>query len=165
MVEQTIARTLLEDVVLGTRSPAHVGTVGGRSTVGNLDVVARSLVPGNHLLSTGQALGRVISAVNGDLSLGNLLGGGGAGDMASVIGHVHVGLTTAVGDPEPGAVAAALGALGEILGDLVGSNTLPRSAIIALVYCFIISLASKTYCSRTEKTTRFSKFTWEMSEL
>lgn len=85
--------------------------------------------------------------------------------MASVVGHVHVGLTTAVRDPEPGAVATALRALREILRDLVGSNTLPRSAIIELVYGFIIVLASETYCSRTEKTTRFSMFTWEMSEL
>lgn len=57
IVEQAIVRALLEDIVLGTRSPAHVGAIGGRSTVGNLDVVASSLVPGNHLLSTGQALG------------------------------------------------------------------------------------------------------------
>lgn len=85
--------------------------------------------------------------------------------MASVVSHVHVGLTAAVGDPEPGAVATALGALGEVLRDLVGSNTLPRSAVIELVCCFVIILALKTYCSRTEKTTRFSMFTWEMSEL
>lgn len=130
------AGPLLEDIVLGTSSPTHVGTVGGRSTVGDLDVVASSLVPGNHLLSTGQALGGVISAVNGDLSLGNLLGGSGAGDVASVVRHVHVGLTTAIGDPEPSAVASALGALREILGDLVGGNTLPRSAKVGISILF-----------------------------
>jgi hypothetical protein len=53
--------------------------------------------------------------------------------MASVVSHVHVGLATAVGDPEPSAVAAALGASRKILGDFVGSNALPRSAIVELI--------------------------------
>lgn len=111
------------------------------------------------MLSTRQALGCVVSAINGGLSLGNLLGGSCASDMASVVSHVHVGLTTTVGDPEPSAVATALGALREILRDLVGSNTLPRSANIELVNHLVIFLASNTYCSRTEKTTRFSMVT------
>lgn len=51
------ASDLVEDVVLSTRSPAHLLVVAGRSAVGNLDVVAGSLVPSNHLLGTGEALG------------------------------------------------------------------------------------------------------------
>jgi hypothetical protein len=133
MKELGIVPALLEDIVLGARSPAHVGAVGGRSTVRNLDVVSRSLVPGNHLLGTGQALGWVIAAVNRSLSLSNRLGGSCAGDMASIVGHVHVRCATAIRDPEPSAVATALWALREILRNFVGSNTLPRSAVIELV--------------------------------
>lgn len=51
------ARALSKDVVLRTGSPAHVPVVTGRGAVGNLDVVAGSLVPSNHLLGTGEALG------------------------------------------------------------------------------------------------------------
>lgn len=51
------ASALVKDVVLSTRSPTHLPVVAGRSAVGNLDVVAGSLVPSNHLLGTGEALG------------------------------------------------------------------------------------------------------------
>lgn len=51
------ASDLSKDVVLSTRSPAHLPVVAGRSAVGNLDVVAGSLVPSNHLLGTREALG------------------------------------------------------------------------------------------------------------
>lgn len=51
------ASDLSKDVVLSTRSPAHLPVVAGGSTVGNLNVVAGSLVPSNHLLGTGEAFG------------------------------------------------------------------------------------------------------------
>lgn len=53
--------------------------------------------------------------------------------MASVVGHVHVGRATAVGNPQPGAVASTGRAGRKILGNVVGSNTLPGGAIMALV--------------------------------
>lgn len=120
---------LREDVVLSTRSPTHVDVVAGGSAVGNLNVVSGGLVPSNHLLSTLGALGRVTAAPGRGLGLSKLLGRGGVCDMAPVVGHVHVGLATAVRHPEPGTVAAASRASREILGDIVGGDALPRSAV------------------------------------
>lgn len=82
------------------------------------------------MLGTLDASALVVLAVDGSLSGGQLAVGGGVGDMTLVVGHVHVGLTAAIRNPEPGAVAATRRAGREVLGDIVGSNTLPRSAVL-----------------------------------
>lgn len=56
--------------------------------------MGKPTVPGDHLLRAGLALRLIVSAVNGWLRGGDLLCGRRAGDVASEVLHVHVGLTT-----------------------------------------------------------------------
>lgn len=49
-------------------------------------------VPGNHLLGALDALGLVVLAVDRRLGRSQLAVGGRSGNVAAVVGHVHVGL-------------------------------------------------------------------------
>lgn len=84
-------------------------------------------VPGNHLLGSADTLGLVVLAVDWGLGRGELAVRRGVCNMALVVGHVHVGLTTAIRNPKPGAVAAARRAGRKVLRDVICGQSLPRS--------------------------------------
>lgn len=92
------------------------------------------------MLSTLDASALVVLAVDGSLSRSQLAVGRGVGDMALVVGHVHVRLTATIGNPEPGAVAATGRAGREVLGNVIGSHTLPGStALVSHGYTDLVS--------------------------
>jgi hypothetical protein len=82
-----------------TRSIVHDSTISRTDAIRREDVVASSLVPGHHLLSTLDTFTRVITTINwgfgrkGERSCGCC-----ASNLAFVACHVRVGLPTACGN-------------------------------------------------------------------
>lgn len=87
------------------------------------------MVPDHELLGPRDTLALVVFAPLWGLRRADGGSGRGAGDLALVRVHVHVGLTTAVGNPAEGADAATVRARGHVGGDVVALDAMPRGVV------------------------------------
>jgi hypothetical protein len=96
---------------------------------GGHNIIARHLIPNNHLFGTSDAFRRIKVAHDRRLGLRKRRSRGSAGDHALVTLHVHVGLPAATRHPEPSTSTASRWTGRHGPRDLIGGITVPWTVL------------------------------------
>lgn len=91
-------------------------------------MVTKLTMPSDHLLCSFHALARAVFAGHRRLSFCNGINRGRIGNLAFEALHVHIWVSTAVGNPEPGTSTAISRACRETCWDLVCCEAFPGCA-------------------------------------